>query len=196
MWEPAPAGEFLSVNPRQLFRAIDIESRFLAGDRLHTIPVCIDNRPRAAIAPQLEQCIKIHPGKDDGRTQRILESACDDRLWRLSPGLYEVFQVFCRNQWQVCKRKKNRVRALGNGTDAAGDRTRQPLLVILVNDEKTGERLGLTFLGRGFDTSIGVPFNEPLLKGLEKSASQCAEHCPTGALSFRKRPFRNSPRSL
>ena len=53
--------------------------------------------------------------------------------------------------------------------------------------EKTGEQLGLSFIGRGFDISIGVPFDEPLSKGLEKAAAECTEHCPTGALSLKKR---------
>jgi len=51
--------------------------------------------------------------------------------------------------------------------------------------EKEGERLGLAFLGRGYDVSIGVPFNQELSGGLEKSAEKCVWACPTGALAFR-----------
>jgi len=51
--------------------------------------------------------------------------------------------------------------------------------------EKEGERLGLTFIGRGYDVRIGVSFNELISAGLEKSAVKCVLACPTGALSFK-----------
>ncbi len=46
------------------------------------------------------------------------------------------------------------------------------------------EELGLTFIGRGFDVEVGVPFNEELKNGLAKTAVIVAEACPTGALSL------------
>ncbi|MEA3446346.1 MAG: 2Fe-2S iron-sulfur cluster-binding protein [Bacteroidota bacterium] len=49
--------------------------------------------------------------------------------------------------------------------------------------EKYKEKLGLTFIGRGFDVQISVPFNESLNKGLEKIAIEVAEACPTGAMA-------------
>lgn len=48
------------------------------------------------------------------------------------------------------------------------------------------EEFGLTFIGRGFDVVIGVPYNENLDKGLQKVAIKAAQACPTGALSERK----------
>lgn len=51
--------------------------------------------------------------------------------------------------------------------------------------ESARERLGLTFIGRGFEVVVGVPFDEPLAAGLEKVARECAEACPTGALTLR-----------
>lgn len=50
---------------------------------------------------------------------------------------------------------------------------------------KYQEKLGLTFIGRGFDVRVGVPFNEDLDKGLTKVAQMAAEACPTGALSLK-----------
>ncbi len=50
---------------------------------------------------------------------------------------------------------------------------------------KYKEKLGLTFIGRGFDVRIGVPFNEALEKSLTKTAQMAAEACPTGALSLK-----------
>lgn len=45
------------------------------------------------------------------------------------------------------------------------------------------EEIGLAFVGRGFDVEIGVPFDEPLEKALEKSAAEVVNVCPTAALS-------------
>lgn len=47
---------------------------------------------------------------------------------------------------------------------------------------RTGEALGLTYIGRGFEVRVGVPWNETLAAGLEHAAALCAEACPTGAL--------------
>ncbi len=46
-----------------------------------------------------------------------------------------------------------------------------------------GESLGLTFIGRGFDVRVGVPFDESLKKALTDSATACVDACPTGALA-------------
>ncbi|MFH1417318.1 MAG: 2Fe-2S iron-sulfur cluster-binding protein, partial [Planctomycetota bacterium] len=51
--------------------------------------------------------------------------------------------------------------------------------------EQHGEELGLTFVGRGFDVRVAVPFDEPLAKALKRAARQCAEACPSGALALR-----------
>jgi NADPH-dependent glutamate synthase beta subunit-like oxidoreductase len=50
---------------------------------------------------------------------------------------------------------------------------------------KAKEELGFTFIGRGFDVRVGVPFNRPIEEGLRKVAAQCVAACPTGALAFR-----------
>ena len=46
------------------------------------------------------------------------------------------------------------------------------------------EEFGFTFIGRGFDVKVGVPFNESIQKGLEKTAKIVAKSCPTGALAM------------
>ncbi|MDP3180221.1 MAG: hypothetical protein Q8M67_00200, partial [Bacteroidota bacterium] len=46
------------------------------------------------------------------------------------------------------------------------------------------EEFGFTFIGRGFDVKVGVPFNESVQKGLEKTAELVAKACPTGALAM------------
>ena len=52
--------------------------------------------------------------------------------------------------------------------------------------EKYTEKFGFTYIGRGFDVEIGVPFNEELEKGLTATAEKVAKSCPTGAISLKK----------
>jgi ferredoxin len=47
------------------------------------------------------------------------------------------------------------------------------------------EKLGLTFVGRGFDVRVAVPFEASLAEGLQAAAAQCVAACPTGALAFK-----------
>jgi formate dehydrogenase major subunit len=49
------------------------------------------------------------------------------------------------------------------------------------------EELGVALIGRGFQVAMGVPFERPLAEGLRGVAERCAEVCPTGALSLRRR---------
>ncbi|WP_372772448.1 FAD-dependent oxidoreductase [Mangrovibacterium sp.] len=46
------------------------------------------------------------------------------------------------------------------------------------------EEFGFSFIGRGFDVRIGVPFSESVDKALRKTAVLVAAKCPTGALSL------------
>lgn len=51
--------------------------------------------------------------------------------------------------------------------------------------EKYREDFGFTFIGRGFEVVVDVPFNETLGNGLKKVAREVAEACPTGAISLK-----------
>jgi NADPH-dependent glutamate synthase beta subunit-like oxidoreductase/ferredoxin len=42
---------------------------------------------------------------------------------------------------------------------------------------------GLTFLGRGFDVRVDIPFDEEIENALKTTALQCAQMCPTAAIS-------------
>lgn len=46
---------------------------------------------------------------------------------------------------------------------------------------------GLSYIGRGFTVKIGTPFSTELVEALQKTASACAEACPTGALAFKNK---------
>lgn len=45
-------------------------------------------------------------------------------------------------------------------------------------------QLGLSFVGRGFDVQVAVPFNASFDEGLADTAARCVAACPTGALSW------------
>jgi NADH dehydrogenase/NADH:ubiquinone oxidoreductase subunit G len=47
------------------------------------------------------------------------------------------------------------------------------------------EELGLTFIGRGFVVTVGVPFDKTIDKGLKRIAKNCVLACPTAALAFK-----------
>jgi predicted molibdopterin-dependent oxidoreductase YjgC len=51
---------------------------------------------------------------------------------------------------------------------------------------KAGEILGLTFVGRGFDVRVAVPFGRSMADGIQKCAAECVETCPTGALAYKE----------
>jgi ferredoxin len=50
---------------------------------------------------------------------------------------------------------------------------------------QAGEPLGLSFVGRGFDVRVTVPFGKSIAEGLTHTARQCVAACPTGALAFK-----------
>jgi len=52
-------------------------------------------------------------------------------------------------------------------------------------NEKYKEECGFTFIGRGFDVVVGIPFNETLENGLKVAATKAAVACPTGALTMK-----------
>ncbi len=50
---------------------------------------------------------------------------------------------------------------------------------------EAGEKLGLTFIGRGFDVRVAVPFGRSIADGLKHVAGKCVAACPTAALAFK-----------
>ena len=52
--------------------------------------------------------------------------------------------------------------------------------------QDAGEPLGLTFVGRGFDVRVGVPFSGSMEQALSRVAAQCVAACPTSALALKR----------
>ena len=57
---------------------------------------------------------------------------------------------------------------------------------------KYNERPGLTYIGRGYDVEIAVPFDENIKDAIKKAGSILAEACPTGAIALREGENGNS----
>ncbi len=51
--------------------------------------------------------------------------------------------------------------------------------------EQAGEKLGLAFTGRGFDTRVTAPYEDAIRRGIASSARRCAEVCPSGAITLK-----------
>jgi formate dehydrogenase major subunit len=54
--------------------------------------------------------------------------------------------------------------------------------------EGAGELVGLAFVGRGFEATVGVPFGERLDAALTTAGARAAEVCPTGAFALTTTP--------
>ncbi len=55
------------------------------------------------------------------------------------------------------------------------------ICIKLANEAATP--LGLTFVGRGFDVRVGVPFGRSMDEGMAEAGQRCIDACPTGALA-------------
>lgn len=51
---------------------------------------------------------------------------------------------------------------------------------------KEQESIGLTFIGRGFDVRVQIPFNNAMNEALTITAKKCVEACPTGSLAIKR----------
>jgi ferredoxin len=59
--------------------------------------------------------------------------------------------------------------------------------------QAAGEPLGLTFVGRGFDVRVGVPFSRSMEQALSRVAAECVAACPTSALALKRESESLSP---
>lgn len=56
--------------------------------------------------------------------------------------------------------------------------------ICIQTTEKSGEDVGFTYIGRGFDVKIGFPLDNTIEDALKKTAEECAKNCPTGAIAL------------
>ena len=50
---------------------------------------------------------------------------------------------------------------------------------------RQGEPLGLSFVDRGFDVRVAVPFDDSMAQAMQRVAAECVTACPTAALAFK-----------
>ena len=52
---------------------------------------------------------------------------------------------------------------------------------------RAGEKIGLTFTGRGFNVRVDIPFERSIVEAIKQTntAIECVKACPTGALAFK-----------
>jgi ferredoxin len=103
-------------------------------------------------------------------------SAKDGCRLRRYAAMYEATATRYRGRRRMLERRQH-----------AGDIVYEPGKCILCGlcvqaAEAAGEQLGLTFIGRGFDVRVGVPFDRPLTEALRQAAQACVEVCPSGAI--------------
>ena len=114
------------------------------------------------------RCVHCNCAKADSCKLRQLAIDYDVDLHRFSSGERMRFQRNVEHPLVVFEAGKC-IRC-GNCIKVAGDHS---------------EALGLTFIGRGFDVHLGVPFHESMRAGLLEAARAAVAACPTGALSLR-----------
>ena len=116
-----------------------------------------------------KRCVHCNCAKVDTCKLRELAIDYDVKLNRFSTGERIRFQRNVEHP-MVCFEAAKCIRC-GNCIKVAGDHQ---------------EALGLTFIGRGFDVHIGVPFHNSMRDGLLEAARAAVAACPVGALTLRE----------
>jgi len=115
------------------------------------------------------RCVHCNCAKAESCKLRQLAIDYDVNLHRFSSGEKLRFQ---RNvEHPLVRFEAGKCIRCGNCIKVAGDHK---------------EALGLTFIGRGFDVHLGVPFHESMRDGLLEAARTAVAACPTGALTLRE----------
>jgi ferredoxin len=106
----------------------------------------------------------------------------------------------CRLRFYAGKYGVNRKKHLGPERNTLSKSMQHDLIVyepekcircgLCVEIAAKEESLGLTYIGRGFDVRIRVPFNETMAEALQKTAADCVSACPTGAMAFKEQEER------
>ena len=115
-----------------------------------------------------KRCVHCNCAKADSCKLRQLAIDYDVNLHRFSSGGRPAFQRDVQHPL-VCFEAGKCIRC-GNCIKVASNHQ---------------EALGLTFIGRGFDVHLGVPFHQSMRDGLLEAARAAVAACPTGALTLR-----------
>ena len=121
----------------------------------------------------------------DGSSEAARCLHCDCRK-PLSCKLRKYAQQYGADQREFPADERNHVQLIGAGESVIFEPGKCIKCGLCVKiSKRAGEKLGVTFTGRGYNTQVAVPFGEALQDGLQTVAKECVEACPTGALAFR-----------
>jgi len=137
------------------------------------------------IAPMGDGESGFDSGESVGESSRCLRCDCQDMgecKLRLYADEYQADQA--RFKMGERKRIQKLFQRGGRVLYEPGKCIKCGLCVQIAEREK--EELGLSFIGRGFDVRVAVPFDGSFDDGLEKAARDCIKACPTSALIWRE----------
>ncbi|MCX6866351.1 MAG: FAD-dependent oxidoreductase, partial [Verrucomicrobia bacterium] len=116
-----------------------------------------------------KRCVRCNCAKAGTCKLRQLASDYEINPQRFSTGERMRFQ--CNVEHPLVRFEAGKCIRCGNCIKVAGEHR---------------DALGLTFIGRGFNVHLGVPFHESMRDGLLEAARAAIAACPTGALSLRE----------
>lgn len=138
----------------------------------------------ASPAPRIEPASsEISPDEAQKESARCLHCDClkqNDCLLRFYSNSYNARQRYYAG---TSRKAFTQVRQHANIIYEPGKCIKCGLCVQIT--EREAEPLGLSFIGRGFDVKVGVPFDKTMEEALVKTAEQCVTACPTAALAFK-----------
>ncbi|MDP6523143.1 MAG: 2Fe-2S iron-sulfur cluster-binding protein [Kiritimatiellia bacterium] len=139
-------------------------------------------QPGRSVSPDIDQVIGMSPEQAAEESSRCMH--CDCRK-RDNCSLRRYADEYDTRQSRYKASERRNFESIRNHPEVIYEPGKCISCGICVRiTEAEREELGMSFVGRGFDTRVCVPFNDSLAAGLKRTARQCVEACPTAALSF------------
>lgn len=136
---------------------------------------------------ELQELTKNCQGRqdaDDAQAEAARCLHCDCRK-PASCKLRKYADEYSADQREFSADERKHIQLIGHGESVVFETGKCIKCGLCVKvSKRAGEELGVTFVGRGYNTQVAVPFGEALKDGLKIAAKECVEICPTGALAF------------